>query len=63
MPPSPGSTTWDIIQANPDGLSRLRDLVLLAGMQNELDSATGVRTILAPSDQAFETYETTRRPQ
>lgn len=37
----------------------MRDLVLLAGMQNELDSATGVRTILAPSDQAFETYETT----
>ena len=38
-------------------MSRLRELVVLAGLENELDSATAQRTIFAPSNQAFEEYE------
>jgi uncharacterized surface protein with fasciclin (FAS1) repeats len=35
----------------------LRELVVLTGLDNELDSATELRTIFAPSNQAFEEYE------
>jgi uncharacterized surface protein with fasciclin (FAS1) repeats len=56
VPASPGSTTWDIIQVSPQ-LSRLRELVVLAGLENELDSVTELRTIFAPSNQAFEDFE------
>ena len=56
VPPSPGSTTWDIIQVSPQ-LSRLRELVVLAGLENELDSVTELRTIFAPSNQAIDSFE------
>jgi uncharacterized surface protein with fasciclin (FAS1) repeats len=56
VPASPGSTTWDIIQVSPQ-LSRLRELVVLAGLENELDSVTELRTIFAASNQAFEDFE------
>ena len=56
VPPSPGSTTWDIIQASND-LSRLEELVEFAGLENELDSVTEPRTILAPSNAAFAAFE------
>jgi uncharacterized surface protein with fasciclin (FAS1) repeats len=56
VPPSPGSTTWDIIQASRD-LSRLEELVEFAGLESELDSVTELRTILAPSNDAFALFE------
>jgi uncharacterized surface protein with fasciclin (FAS1) repeats len=56
VPPSPGSTTWDIIQASND-LSRLEELVEFAGLEGELDSVTELRTILAPSNDAFALFE------
>jgi uncharacterized surface protein with fasciclin (FAS1) repeats len=35
----------------------LEELVEFAGLENELDSATSPRTILAPSNDAFELFE------
>jgi uncharacterized surface protein with fasciclin (FAS1) repeats len=35
----------------------LRELVVLAGLESELDSVTELRTIFAPSNQAFDAFE------
>jgi uncharacterized surface protein with fasciclin (FAS1) repeats len=56
VPPQPGATLWDVILNSPD-LSELRDLVELAGLDDELDDADATFTLFAPSNDAIELAE------
>lgn len=55
VPPGPAATVLDIIQASPD-LSRLNQLIIDAGIADELDG-DGPITMFAPSNPAIETLE------
>jgi uncharacterized surface protein with fasciclin (FAS1) repeats len=52
VPPQPEATLWDVIVNSP-GLSELRALVELAGLQDVLSDPDATLTLLAPSNQAI----------
>ncbi len=55
VPPSPAATIFDVIANSPD-LSRLNQLIVDAGLQDEL-GGDGPITLFAPSNPAIETLE------
>lgn len=56
-PPNPDATVLDVINDTPD-LSRLRELVAQAGLEDQL-AAADPRTVFAPSNPAIEAFAAT----
>jgi uncharacterized surface protein with fasciclin (FAS1) repeats len=55
VPPSPEATVWDVISASPD-LSRLRDLLIFAELDDVIDGPEPF-TLFAPGNDAWDLLE------
>jgi uncharacterized surface protein with fasciclin (FAS1) repeats len=53
VPPQPGATLWDVIDNSP-GLTELKALIQVAGLESVLQDPDATITLFAPSDQAIQ---------